>query len=75
MCVCVCVSDWLINWYIVCVCVCVMQVPMMHLMPFVYDLGMIQNTAAEVSMYLGIQLPYEFAQMTVVIGNTSYIHF
>lgn len=43
--------------------------PTNHVMPFLLDLGLIMNTSAEVGMYLGIQLPYEFAQMTVVIGK------
>lgn len=41
--------------------------PMNHIMSFLVDLGIIENAAAEVGMYIGIQLPYEFAQMTVVI--------
>jgi hypothetical protein len=42
-------------------------------MPFLFDLGLIKNTAAEVGMYIGIQLPYEFAQMTVVIGKSDIL--
>ena len=44
---------------------------MNHILPFLFDLGMIENASAEVGMYLGIQLPYEFAQMTVVIGEKN----
>ena len=40
-----------------------------HMTTFFADLSVIQSAACDVSMYVDVQLPYPFVQMTVVLGK------
>lgn len=42
-----------------------------HMTTFFADLSVVQSAACDVSMYVEVQLPYPFVQMTVLLGERS----